>query len=223
MNGATYSLKSPDAYYRDVRKFTDEVILKSSITITPIAEDYIKYLRQYNLEQIREIEEYILELLSFGILWRAYAGRALAVKHAPFITLSKMSEWRKKHQRYKPAIDYSRGILFTLFLLPKKRIDISAGFPSLEDIDHVCKWFEATGEFREQALRFVRWRAYWAGLSGEELKIIFFTIRTFTTWFIERSAEVLGKYTENVEVFLQNSDTEIPLARGQDPMYPFKK
>jgi uncharacterized protein len=208
MEALTYSLKpgdtSSDVYYSDVRLFTDEVISKSSDTLTPLAGKYIEYLRLYNLEEIREPEEYILELLSFGLLWRAYAGKALRVKHAPFITLSKMSEWRKKHQKYKPAIDITRGILFTLFLLPKNGSPPEA-LPRLEDIDHVCKWFEATGEFREQALRFVRWRAYWGTVDEKELAETFLTIRKYTDWFINRSNEVLGKYTANVEGFLNEA------------------
>jgi uncharacterized protein len=205
MENLTYSLKiagsDPDVYYTDIRLFTNELIEKSKHSLIPLADDYIKYLREFNLEEIREIEEYILELLSFGILWRSYAGRALRVKRAPFIILSKMSEWRKKHQRLKPAIDIIRGILFTLLLLPEKTAPPTE-LPELEDIDHVCKWFEATGEFREQALRFIRWRAYWGTLNQEELNRIFYTIRIFTDWFLLRSIEVLGKYSENVEHFL---------------------
>lgn len=210
MQGVTYSLKinqsGSDGYYNEIRSYTDEVLLNSANTLQPVVESYISYLKEYGLEEIRESEEYILELLSFGILWRAYGKTALAVKYAPFITLTKMSEWRKKHQHIKPFIDYARGILFTLFLLPDNNKNDELPYPRLEDIDHVCKWFEATGEFREQALRFIRWRAYWKTLNEPELFKIFKTIREFTDWFIIRSVEVLGKYTENVGDFIQKSD-----------------
>jgi uncharacterized protein len=211
MEAVTYSLKThfsdADSYYPVIRSFTDEVVMRSESSLTPIAQEYIEYLRLYNLEEIRAKEEYLLELLSFGILWRAYAGKALRVKKAPFITLSKMSEWRKKHQKLKPAIDITRGILFTLFLLPEKW-NPPTEVPDLEDVDHVCKWFEATGEFREQALRFIRWRAYWGTLEQEELKKTFFVIRQFTDWFLNRSSEVLGEYTKNVDHFLENAEVK---------------
>jgi uncharacterized protein len=144
-------------------------------------------------------------MLSFGILWRSYAGKALRVKYAPYITLSRMSEWRKKHPKLKPSIDIIRGILFTLFLLPDKG-NPPARIPELNDIDHVCKWFEATGEFREQALRFIRWRAYWGTLTAPELSKVFLTIREVTDWFLLRSEEVLGKYTLNVDEFLKEAE-----------------
>ena len=208
METITYSIKSvnknSEDYYREVRILTDEVLNQAENTLKPVTLKFIDYLRTYKLEEIREIEEYILELISFGILWRSYANKALKVKNAPFITLARMSEWRKKHQKVKPLIDFARGILFTLYLLPDVK-DERAAIPKLEQIDQVCKWFEATGEFREQALRFIRWRAFWGNESPEDLYKTFYIIEEFTNWFEKRSVEVLGKYTENVENFLKQS------------------
>ena len=209
MEAITYSLKldsiNSENYYRDVRKFTDEVLIQADNSINSIVKSYIKYLSNYKLEEIRGPEEYILELLSFAILWQSYGRFALKVKFAPFVVLSQMGEWRKKHQRFKPLIDFIRGILITLVLLPKRPKKELASPPSLLDIDRVCLWFEATGEFREQALRFVRWRAYWDTLDDETLSNIFKSIAEFNEWFAKRSIEVLGQYTKDVERFLTNT------------------
>ncbi len=122
METITYSLKNElrnsEVYYKDVRVFTDNVLLHASGSVMPIVSEYIDYLRLYNLEEVREKEEYLLELLSFGILWQSYADKALSVRYAPFITLTRMAEWRKKHQGIKPLIDFLRGFLITFFLLP---------------------------------------------------------------------------------------------------------
>ncbi len=208
MEVITYTLKpgqtNSETYYRDVREFTNKVIGEAGRSITPVVYDFIDYLKTYNLGELRKPEEYLLELLSFGILWREYAAKALKVKHAPFITMARMAEWRKKHRRMKPLIDFSRGILLTLFLFPETD-DERPEIPALDQIDHVCKWFEATGEFREQALLFIRWRAYWGTKSESELFRIFYLIEEFTNWFREASIKFLGKYTENVEEFLEKS------------------
>jgi hypothetical protein len=205
----TYSLKcgqlNSEEYYHDVRKFTDEVLSEAESLLMPVIREYISYLKSFNLENIREREEYLLELLSFGVLWSSYAHRSLPVRHAPFITLARMAEWRKKHQRIKPLVDFARGILITLFLLPENSDNQKAPVPTLDQVDHVYKWLEATGEFREQALRFILWRAFWAMKSPEELLEIFSLIDRFTDWFEQRSVEVLGKYTRNVPDFLQRS------------------
>ena len=210
METITYTLKNDqrnsEDYYKDVQVFADNVLLHASGSVMPVVSDYMDYLSLYNLEKVREKEEYLLELLSFGILWQSYADKALAVRYAPFITLAKMAEWRKKHQQIKPLIDFVRGFLITFFLFPSKSKPQQIKFPVLEQVDHVCKWFEATGEFREQALRFIRWRAFWSTKNSDELTNIFLAINEFTLWFEGQSKRRLGKYTQNVDSFLENSD-----------------
>ncbi len=207
----TYSIterqKNSEEYYRKIGIFASEVLNEASATLTPVAKEFVKYIEEFNLEQVRKLEEYVLELISFGILWHTYAGLTLEVKHAPLITLSKMAEWRKKRQRLKPAIDFFRGIMLTVLLLPGKKRKTEINLPNFEQIDKVCSWFEATGEFREEALRFIRWRAFWSTLKRERFEKILTSIALFTRWFERRSLEVLGEYTKNVESFLEKSKT----------------
>lgn len=217
MNTITYSLKlnekDSQEYYRTVRQFTDHVTAYSADTLLPLVNEYRTYLSQYNLEAVREPEEYLLELLSFGILWKIYAPYALSIRTAPFITMAHMAEWRKKHQAMKPYIDIFRGVMTTMFLMPENRMPLLNERPTLLQIDQVCKWFEATGEFREQSLRFIRWRAYWQSIGQEELASSFKKIHEFTEWFETESEAVLGRYTSEVEKFLNNSE---PLYRWRE-------
>ncbi len=202
----TYSLKVDGTdsveYYKTVRALTNEVLQRADERVGAVIDDYLAYIKKYNLEETREREEYLLELLSFGILWRIYSPVALSVKNAPFVTLSKMGEWRKKHQRVKPAIDIVRGVLISLFLLKGDTGDKTIPLPTLEKIDRVCLWLESTGEFREEALRYVRWRAFWGMLDPEKQFKIFSAIADFRSWFETRAREVLGIYTLNVGGFI---------------------
>ena len=205
----TYSLQkgatNSEDYYKDVDLFVSKVIHKASESIIPIVDDFTEYLRKYDLQEIRTKEEYILELLSFGVLWNTYSQQAMSVKVAPFITLSKMAGWRKKHQKIKPLIDYTRGILITLFMMPKKFKNNAKEMVTLKQVDHVCKWLEATGEFNEQAHRFIFWRAYWETKDVEEISNIFLAINDFTLWFEEESELALGEYTKNVNTFVEKA------------------
>jgi len=209
METIAYSLQNrrsnSQAYYKDVRAFTDVVITKANEKIIPIIDEYSEFLNVYDLEKVRAREEYLLELLSFGVLWHTYSQQALSVHIAPFLTLAKSAEWRKKHQRLKPLIDWARGIFISLFLLPEKSKRDFIAIPSLEQIDHVCKWFEATGEFREQAIRFILWRAFWQIQHTDKLNQTFSAINDFTLWFEQESLQVLGPYTQNVEDFLETA------------------
>ena len=147
-------------YYPDVAKFTDLVLARAAPSLIPIAAEYRNFLSTYGLEELRSVEEYTFELLNFGTLWRTYGARALAVKFAPLRTLATLSEWRKKHQRIKPAIDVLRGVLMTVFLMPPPK-QLPEGFlPSLPQVERLIAWLEATGDLREDAVRFIRWQAF---------------------------------------------------------------
>jgi uncharacterized protein len=205
----TYSLEcgetNSEEYYRRVRLFTKEVLEEAQSTVMPTVTEFMEYIRTFHLEEVREKEEYVLELLSFGMLWGSYGGYALAVRHAPFVTMARMAEWRKRHQRWKPAIDLARGIIMTFFLLPREGAKRPTELPRLRDIDKLCRWLEATGEFREQALRFVRWRAFWETMPADQRAERVAAISRLTRWLITRSEEVLGQYSPNVNRFLKDT------------------
>lgn len=204
----TYSLcvnRNSNVYYQHVRKFTDEVIECAAELLMPSVKEFREHLRASGTEELRTDEEYVLELLSFGLLWKLYSGYALAVRWAPLTTLEQMAEWRKVHQRLKPAIDLIRGVLMTLFLFPSRGEKKTETHPTLQDVDRLCRWYAATGEFREQALRFIRWRAYWETMPASRWEKGTAVVFAFVDWFIIRSEEALGVYTENVEGFLEQS------------------
>ncbi len=207
----TYSLKAgsqnSEEYYRVVREFADEVLSRADGAVSPFVHSYMHYLGTYRLELIRAHGEYVLELLSFGLLWKVYGGYAMATRRAPFVLLARMAEWRKKHQAIKPAIDLARGMLITMFLFPWKKTVHPPSLPMLPEADRLARWLDATGEFREQALRFVRWRAYWDTLPLEEHGRIRDGVFTFADWFAARSEEVLGKYTASVDRFRHDHAT----------------
>lgn len=210
INPITYSLiesnPNSEEYYNCIREFTDEVLDYAKKNLFINVNEFVEFLRTFNLEEIRSEEEYYLELLSFGLLWKTYGKTALSIQRAPFLTLSRMAEWRKKHQKLKPAIDLTRGVLVTLFLLPRKETADFNLIPNLKEVDKLCLWLEATGEFKEQAMRFVRWRAYWESMPEERWEEGCKSVFKFVDWFTSSSKEAIGKYTENVEEFLSNSN-----------------
>lgn len=206
MDLITYSLLnsngSSEEYYSDIHDFTNET-LNLSEPLLPTVRSFMQFINLNNIEPLRDESEYLLELLSFGVLWQTYAHIALSVKHAPFGLLSNMAEWRKKHQKLKPYIDHIRGVLISYFLLPEKKHSvIPAPPPTLNQLEHVYKWFMATGEFREQALRFINWRNFWKTRPQEEVASLFREIESLTFRFKENAANKLSKYTINVNTFI---------------------
>ncbi len=205
-NPITYSLTNhqpnSELYYKRVSEFTDEVLNHAAESLMPTVSEFMEYIKEFNLESLRQPEEYLLELLSFGLLWKSYACHALAVHKAPFVTLIRLADLRKNDHRFKPLTDFVRGILITLFLFPKTKKQKPKMLPSLRDIDRLCIWLEATGVFYEHALRFIRWRAYWDTIPEPLRTAMAIKIFEFTDWFILRAEQSLGEFTINVDDFL---------------------
>lgn len=209
MTATTYSLKvfgsSSDNYYQEISQFTNAVVERSQGAISALVKAYVNFCEQEKLDFNREYEEYLLDFLCFGVLWKSFSQKALSVGYAPLDTLAKMGHWRKQNKFFKPAIDYTRGVCFTMFLLPEDRAEAKY-YPTKEYLPRFLKWLAATGEYNEQVLRLNAMWQFIESLNAEESAFLLEEVIDFADWFEYKSTEVLGKYTENVEKFLSDSD-----------------
>jgi uncharacterized protein len=206
MKPITYSLRpegqTPDSYYPQITRFTDQVLTHARICIVPLAQEFRNFIVRYELEEPRTIEEYTFELLDLGILWRVYGGGALATVAAPYRLLSFLSEFRKTHPRWKPSVDILRAVLMSMFLKTYNQTSLLKKYPAVRDISRLILWLEATGDFREDALRFIRWHAFFLSEPARNAEELLRDTVDFAQWFERTSTAMLGKYTPNVEQFV---------------------
>jgi uncharacterized protein len=202
----TYKLNidgpAASSYYPAISAFTDQVLLKAENSLALTARIYRWYLIKFELETPRTVEEYIFDLLNLGILWRTYGQTALSVRIAPFRFLAQLAEWRKKHPLFKPLIDIIRGFMMSFLLIPSKKKS-KVNIPrDLHDIERLVAWLDATGDFREDAFRYIRWLGYWATITPNHFNELMFSILSFTDWFEKESLIHLGMFTPNVGTFV---------------------
>jgi hypothetical protein len=188
-------------YYPAIALFSNKVLEKAEESIALIARAYRRYIIDYELEDPRSTEEYTFELINFGILWRAYGHKALSVKIAPFRLLAALGDWRRKHQHLKSAIDFLRGILMAFFLVPDMARRIEHAPQNLHEIGRFIEWLEATGDFREDAFRFIRWLGYWGTQTRTQFSKIMETTLASSDWFEKESLLCMGSFTPNVDAF----------------------
>ncbi len=204
MDVVTYSLKggegTSDRYYRDVMAFTD-IVLGQARVMSPIVEQFQAYLREKGIEQVRSHDEYVFELLMLGTLWRAYADDAHDVSSGWTGILSGLARLRQQGGVIKGAADAARGILATLFLKPTDHDWHPRA--TLEHLDRLLRWMEATGDYVQEVRRLHHWRDYWAGQPAKAVSSQIDIAIGFAAWFEGRSLEGLGRYTPNVERFLR--------------------
>ncbi len=125
LNSITYNLNVENHldYYQKIEEFTEIVLSKSKMFIEDIILDYKEFLTKNPVENVyidSFFEEYILELLYFGVLWKLYIKNALNLDPFYQKILAKLSNLRNKKEligsSYKVQIDEIRGILATKLL-----------------------------------------------------------------------------------------------------------
>ena len=125
LDNITYNLNVENHldYYKKIEEFTEVVLSKSTTFIEEIILDYKEFLTKNPVKNVyidSFFEEYILELLYFGVLWKLYIKNALNLDPFYQKILAKLSNLRNKKElidsSYKIQIDEIRGILATKFL-----------------------------------------------------------------------------------------------------------
>ncbi|UZW15654.1 DUF116 domain-containing protein [Clostridium pasteurianum] len=203
----TYSLNADqinsDNYYKDIAEFAEEVILNGRSIIDSIIIDLKNYISLKDMETLRSDEEYLLEILTLGTLWKLYSDDAAELSELPKNIMKKLVDFRKHGGKVKGGADFIRGILATVFLFPNNNYKSNIK-PSLKTFEKFLKWLSASGEFEEEVQRFDILKKYFFALSEEKLEQTFFNINSYALWFNIRSENLIGKYTVNVETFLKD-------------------
>jgi len=205
MNVITYSLRAgqarSDQYYRDVATFTDQLLAEAQGRIQSLVEAFQPYLYASNREVCRSYAQCAFELLTLGVLWRVYAGDALDLAEAPRRVMTSLARLRQRGGVLKPGVDLLRGALETLFLLPDSRRPAGAPTPTLDHLDRLLNWLEATGNFEQESKRLRVWQAFLVNRPPEESSNALATAVGLAAWFETRSEAALGRYTPQVEPF----------------------
>lgn len=209
MNVITYSLRDgqrrSEEYYRDIAAFTDAVLAEAEDRAGALMGALQAYLHQTELEVPRSRPEYVLELLTLGVLWRVYAGDALGLSRMPQQMLTSLVRLRRQEGYLKPVADLLRGVLGSLFLFPDKGHSAGSSVPAPDHLDRLLDWLAAAGDFEQEVKRLRIWRNFFADQPPQELRESLATITSLAAWFEVRSQAVLGRYTPHVERFLADT------------------
>ncbi len=203
----TYTLRADDncsdQYYKDISNFTDQVLAEAKQLSQPIMKDFLDYIQQTGRENPRSQAEYIFELLSLCVLWNTYARNACNSNRRPQSLLAGLAKLRKRNEYLKPGIDFVRGILATLFLFRQSNDDNEIPTPTLDNLNCLLSWLEATGDFTEDVKRLHTWRDF-LSTNKEAAQVLSIAIG-LADWFKTHSLEALGAYTPNVDEFLEKT------------------
>ena len=202
MEVITYSLrddqKNSDQYYREISAFTDEVIAEVIDRSESLLMDFIGHLEKTGREVPRSLLEYAFEYLMLGVLWRENAGHSRGIGKSQ-VRLMKGLVRLRKVAWLKPVVDLIRGVAGSLTYQPRLKQNPPL---NLERLRVLLDWMESTGDFDQEASRLRTWEEYFSSLDEGKAGTILENSVELGGWFEERSLEMLGQYTRNVEKFL---------------------
>lgn len=199
MNHTTYSLRpegiARTAYARAVARLADDV-LGNGERLRQVVADYGAFIASSGREARRTHEEYLLEALLLGVLWRARGAEALAIAHGHADVLGLLAGERRSGCGRRR--DGSNAVLLS-WDVPRQRHETA---PSLDDVNQLFEWLLATGEYDDELSRLLGWQAFLAMNLGEA-PIVLRKLVDFAASFEQASNTLLGVFTAQVDDFLR--------------------
>jgi len=159
-----------DQYYLDLASFTDIVINEAKSSLGWLMQAFQTYLSKTGRDPLRSMPEYLLELLTLGVLCKVYASRSGSLPRAIQPVLVAWVSLRKKNARLKPIVDGLRSLLNGLFLWSgDPGVAPPPNTPSA--LDNLLLWLSASGDFPQEVLRLSAWRDFFQALSPEQAQL----------------------------------------------------
>jgi hypothetical protein len=209
METITYSLKgnqkNSDNYYKEIKSFTDDVLNEFEGFGTQVILDFMSYIEEMNMGEIRSYLEYIFELLMLGVFWRVYGVRAAHLDKNPQKILENLVKERNQNEPAKETIDIIRGMIMKPFLLSENN-----DTPDLTVInfEKLLAYLKAAGDFNQELRRLEIWKGFLETKAPEIASEYLANAFLFADWFEYKSKVVLGQYTANVDKFLAEKHHE---------------
>jgi len=202
----TYSLKvdslNSDEYYRTITSFADSWLIQTTPQVIDLISGFREYHQVHN-QTDRSDSEYVFELLALGVHIHEHGNEASHMPKWMGYLMGRLVSIQNSKPQLEKVIKALRGWLgwFTN--------QVSGGKGRVDSVSHLINWLRANDETMK-AERFEEWYAYFKSKGNPYTPNAISRCLKLTEEFAATSLDVLGKYTENVEDFLEK---EVPKHR----------
>ena len=206
INNENVQYCSLDKYRSVIKAVSKEVMEIVSSWGNHYIDDFMEYIKDNQIEELRSKEEYSLEFMLIGILTLEYVDNARAFKNISSITFKFLNKLRGKRPGSKNKFDNIRGWLSENVLFKSNN---EGDEYSSKDFKELVRWLDATSQFEEEVLRLENWKSFF---KSEDVH--------YANHIIERSIEMalflneignkyLKTYAEDVEQSITNKYSNI--------------
>jgi len=217
MRTITYNLRglngNSNEYYQKIHEFSKTVFDKIACSLGDVINELLEYVKKNELEKPRSEAEYAVEILTLGMAWHRYLGASQRTSKVITHLLKYLYKLRSSNQKLKPTVDKLRGLLTSIFIVPKIKKKQKNGKLNFTNFNQLINWLEATGEFKDETKRLKIWLQFFkTNGKNDELPNMDAILEVFK-WFKTEAKISLGKYTTNLEQFLNQ----------EHPKYKFRE
>lgn len=199
----TYNLSNTNNdglnFYDSLKLATDEVLRSGAFFKALFVSEFRKYIIEKNIEKVRSEEEYFLEYLTIGILWRNYASTAYKTSKQALKINNYLYQKRSSHPKLKKSLDSIRGKYAYLFLNKDNSGVVEV---NKENLQVLSNWLDATGEFSEEVIRINNWIEWFNTFQSVHSELIIRKSIEFSDFFVSICDDYMGKYLPNLNTFL---------------------
>jgi uncharacterized protein len=196
----TYSLHPQGApraaYAKAVSRLANDILARGA-PLRPLLAEYGTFIADTGREARRSDDEYLLEALLLGVLWRARGQEATAVAQGCGDVLRILATERRAGCGRRR--DGSNAVL----LLLDGPTEPPTSDPSLEDLEVLLEWLLASGEYDDELARLRGWRDFLA-LTPARAPEILRNLVAFAVTFEGISLAALETFTARVDHFLHH-------------------
>lgn len=217
MKTITYNLRglngSSNEYYQKIHLFSKTVFDKIANHLGDVIDELICFLIKNQLEKPRSEAEYAVEILTLGMCWDRYLGASQRNSKITVALLSYLYKIRSSNQKLKPYADSLRGLLNSLLIVPQIKKQPKNKVFSYANFKGLINWLHATGEFKDETKRLEIWFRFFQSTNEKSFASNMEILLEIFSWFKAQAKEELGKYTCEIEKFLNN----------EHPKYKFRE
>ncbi len=205
MRGITYNIRNEEdsnGYYEKIAEFSEKFYVRNGIYFEKGIDDFILFLKKKKIEKIRDKREYFLELIIIGMFLKNYGSAYRKEYKFVYKFMKFLYESRKINSYLKKKIDILRGKLIKKYMGLKNENDKKEF--SVENIERMVIWLEASGDFSEECIRIRKWVMYFKTWNEDEIKNFMNKLNLTEENFEKEMKRKFGIFTTDVGEFFKN-------------------
>ena len=187
LDSPTYSLlndsQSSENLYLNISKLADKVRLKADPFFSGIIKSFKDFISFSEIEDKKSDDEYLVELITIGILWQNYSQFSTKLPKWKSLILKNISLFREKYRKIGKLTGFIRKLLLSDNFPYQDEYEGNILSPTKQNLQRFSNWLYASGEYLQKAKRFDIWKFYWHTKNITQIENDFKNLNEFTKWF----------------------------------------